>query len=246
MMPDTPPKRKRGRPKKSEPAGAKAPDPSSLGVDDLAAAEAAAARELEGKEGPADTPPSGVGAGGKPRKKRISKQMTAQIADGLAEILQIPAVPATILGDQWAAEHFTQQGRAFAERIALVSERNVVLRGWCERAIEGESIAVLFVAGLMYAAPPMMHLGILPGGEMLGVPVLRRQSADPIVPPAPEQAPIRTPPPAQKYGGSPTEVPDSPPPGAEPSTIKPVIPGMHFVGDSDNGAPPEWKEEMIS
>jgi hypothetical protein len=238
-MPDAPPKRKRGRPRKTEVT----PDPSKLGVDDMAAAEAAAAKAIEDDAKPlGDTPPSGgsESGGSRPRRKRVSKQMTQQIEDGLAEILQIPAVPATILGDAWAAQHFTNQGRAFANRIAVVSERNPVLRGWCERAIEGESIAVLFVAGLMYMAPPMMHLGVLPGGEMLGIPVLRRQAPEPIVPPAPEHEPVREAPAAQQYGGSPTEVPDHPPESAPT-----VAPAAHFVGGSDNGSPPEWKEEML-
>lgn len=240
-MADAPPKRKRGRPRKNPEAGAKAPDPTTLGVDDLAAAEAAAQKAIEDPP-VGDTPPSGAGSDGssKPRRKRVSKAVTQQIEDGLAEILQIPAVPASILGDDWAAQHFTDQGRAFANRIAVVSERNPVLRGWCERAIEGESIAVLFIAGLMYAAPPMMHLGIIPGGEVLGIPVLRRQMAGPIVPPAPEQAPTRAPVTPKQYGGTPVEVPDHPPAGAET-----VTPGAHFVGGSENGAPPEWKAEML-
>lgn len=227
-MADTPPKRKRGRPKKVP----------ELPIEKLAEGAAAAALDdaPPAPETPpiGDVPPGGGGAEGQPRarrRSRVTKKGTQAIEDGLAEILQMPAVPAGILGDQWAAEHFTVQGRAFANKIAVVSERNMVLRGWCERALEGESIAVLFMAGIMYAGPAAMHFGLLPGGEMIGVPVLRkRPKAAPTATAAtePEEATMgREAPEAKQYGGEPVEAP------------------IEVLGaDDDAEAPPVWMGQM--
>lgn len=205
-MADTPPaKRKRGRPRKT-------PDPASLPLEE--AAEAAAAEALKKAE-PApggDTAPGAEpGAGSAPRKRnRVTKKGTQQIEDGLREILQMPAVPASIFGDQWAADHFTQQGAAFANRIAVVSERNPVLRGWCEKALAGESLAVLLMAGVLYAGPAALHFGLIPGGELMGIPVMRRKQSAPEPVPAQATAPTdaafgHDAPQAQPYGGEPVE-----------------------------------------
>lgn len=232
-MPDSPPKpkRKRGRPRKNPVDPPKVSEPSVEAMAEAAAAEAASPEPEPAIN--ADVPPSGERSEGserRPRRKRISKAMTQQIEDGLAEILQIPAVPASLLGDQWAAAHFTNQGRALANRIAVVSERNPVLRGWCERAIEGESIAVLLMAGVMYAAPPLMHLGVLPGGEMLGIPVLRRA--------APEPEPVPSVPVPDENANLGREVPEPQPYGGAP--VEP-----EFSGAENNGEPPTWQAEML-
>lgn len=253
-MADTPPKgkAKRGRPKKQ-------PEPKAdLPLEELAGAAAEAASTPEPDADPllADTPPGGAGApepGKGKRGKRVTKKGTQQIEDALTEILQIPAVPAAMFGDQWMAAHFTDQGRALANRIAVVSERNPVLRGWCERALEGESIAVLLMAGLMYAAPPLMHFGIIPGGQLLGVPVLAKakpQGPGPV--PAAESPPApREPVPAQQYGGSPVEPATEPaaeqtvPEAAINADADRVTPAAHFVGGENGDGPPLWTEQMI-
>lgn len=202
-MADAPPqgKRKRGRPRKD---AAPKLDPKDLPIE--AAAEAAAAAGAA----PGDTPPGAEPGGGEPPKRqrnRVTKKGTQAIEDGLREILQMPSVPASIFGDQWAAQHFLIQGAAFANKIAVVSERNPVLRSWCDRALQGESIAVLLMSGMMYAGPALLHFGVVPGGELLGVPVLakRRQAAPPPPAGAPADAPEfgREEPAAQPYGGEP-------------------------------------------
>lgn len=253
---DKPPKRKRGRPRKT-PVD---PPKSEQTIDDLAGAAAAAA-EAKSEEPPVgDRPPGGEPVEGKPsrRRPRVTKKQTAAIADALAEILMIPAVPAAMFGDKWMADHFTNSGRQLADQIAAVSERNVVLRAWCERAMEGESTAVLLIASLMYVAPPLMHFGIIPGGAMLGVPVLQKGPAAPPGPvPATEQphTAAREPVPAQQYGGQP--VPAGPVatageeavPQREPEPAAPVAetvnPGAHFVGGANGDGPPLWTEQMI-
>jgi hypothetical protein len=243
-MADKPPAgKKRGRPKGSKTKPKPAAD---LPLEQLADAAAGAAQGPGAETPPGDTPPGRESPGGKgKRRSRVTKKGTQQIEDALAEILQIPAVPAAMLGDVWMADHFTAQGRQLANRIAIVSERNPVLRAWCERALEGESIAVLLMAGLMYAAPPLMHFGLVPGGEFIGVPVLRRQAAQPADPgPVPAAAPAREPVPAKPYGGEPVSAEDEADTGV--NTAERVDPDAHFVGGANGDGPPLWTEQMMS
>jgi hypothetical protein len=150
---DTPPKRGPGRPKGSK---NKPKDP----VDQVAS-------ELKGN---GDKPP---GAG--KRKTRISKRVTDQIEEALAEILCAPAMAAAFVGDQWAIEHFTTTGKELAHRIAVVSERNSQLRAYCERALEGESIMILALGFIAYTVPPLIHWNIIPGPDgMMGIPKAKR------------------------------------------------------------------------
>jgi hypothetical protein len=99
-------KKRRGRPPK-----AKAPDPSTLPIEDAAEAAAAAAVKdgSDGAEPQSGDKPPGAEPGAAPRKprSRVTKKGTQQIEDALRELLQMPAVPASIFGDRWAAQHFT-------------------------------------------------------------------------------------------------------------------------------------------
>jgi hypothetical protein len=255
-MADTPPKGKR---KRGRPPGAKNKiKPESVPVDALADAAAAAAEAPDPEAPIGDAPPGSEAREGKAprRRNRVTKKGTQAIEDALTEILQIPAVPAAMFGDNWMAEHFTVQGRQLANRIAITSERNPVLRGWCERAMEGEGIAVLLIASVMYAAPPLMHFGVIPGGQMMGIPVLRKPQAGPGPVPAAEQphTSAREPVPAQPYGGEPTEpVPSTAGEQAVPQTEaspsppqgERVAPEAHFVGGTNGEGPPLWSEQMI-
>lgn len=216
-MADTPPKRKRGRPPKAKAINADV-EPDAL---TKAAEDAAAAATSDPPAG--DAPPGGPTAPGEPKRRRskVTKKGTQQIEDGLREILQMPAVPASIFGDQWAAQHFTQQGAVFANKIAVVSERNPVLRDWCNKMLAGESLAVLLMASVMYAGPAALHFGVLPGGELLGVPVLRKRSKGPQPVPAEATVPTdpafgRDAPEAQPYGGAPSYANGEGPPVWEP------------------------------
>jgi hypothetical protein len=150
---DKPPKRRGpGRPKGSK---NKPKNP----VDQVA-------REAEGN---GDSPPK-KGT----RKKRVSKKVTQQIEDALAEIFCAPAIGTAMIGDEWATNHFTESGKELAHRIAKVSERNDQLRRWCEKALDSESIMVLAFASIMYAMPPLIHWNLLPvppaAGALMGIP----------------------------------------------------------------------------
>lgn len=95
-------------------------------------------------------------------KAEASNLTTAQIEHALAEVLTFPAIPCSAVGDQWAADHFSTQGRVFAANIAAHSETNPTLRKWCERIASGEAFGVLALSGVMYFLPPMIHWGIIP------------------------------------------------------------------------------------
>lgn len=179
---DAPPKPRRS-PKKPP---AKEPDLE-------AAAEAAGRAAVTEKNPPPppgpDAPPEAPEKPKRRESKRTQARVTAQIESALAEILTMPAVPAAMFGDEWLSTHFADQGKALAKQIAAVSERNEVLRSWCVRAMEGESIAVLLIASVMYVYPPLVHFGVLPGpAGLLGIPVLRRPVPVPIVPEPPVAA----------------------------------------------------------
>lgn len=115
-----------------------------------------------------DSAPSG---GGTPRRKRVSKKVTEDIEQALAEILTAPAMIAAIQGDQWAIQHFTVNGRELAHRIAEVSERHSQLRKWCEGLLEGESVFLVGMAAVAYVIPALIHYNLVPGPDgLLGVP----------------------------------------------------------------------------
>lgn len=107
----------------------------------------------------------------KTRRKRISKKVTEDIEQALAEILCAPAMAAALMDDEWAAQHFVVNGKELAHRLAVVSERNDQLRRWCENLLQGESVFVVGMAAAAYIIPALLHFNIIPGPDgMLGVP----------------------------------------------------------------------------
>lgn len=155
---DAPPKRGPGRPKGSK---NKPKDPIS---------------QLESESGNGDTPPrKGRGRPKGSRNKKKQAQVTKQIEETLAEILTAPAMPCAFMGDEWAVQHFTQNGRELASRLAEFSERNSQFRKWCESVMDTESILTLLLATSAYAIPPLMHWELIPGAKRLGIPQAERK-----------------------------------------------------------------------
>lgn len=146
MPQDAPPKRRPGRPKGSK-------NKPKSPVDQVAA-------DLRGN---GDEAP-------RRRKKRVSKKTTEAIEEALAEILTAPSMATAIIGDEWATQHFIQNGRELAHRIAVVSERHSQLRKWCEAMLEGESVMVVAIAAFAYVFPPLVHYNIVPAPDLLGIP----------------------------------------------------------------------------
>jgi hypothetical protein len=107
----------------------------------------------------------------------------------LAEALQAPAMACAMYGDEWAANHFTQQGPYLARNLVLASEHNPWLRRKLEAAAAGQDAAVamlamLGVAGALfgYAVPPIVYWFNLPvpdqARQMFGIPPRREPEPD--------------------------------------------------------------------
>lgn len=110
-----------------------------------------------------DTPPKRRAP--RPSARTAKARTTREIEAALTEILALPAIPFAIAGDEFCANHFTTASADFANKIAAQSERNETLRKWCERLLEGESLAVLLFAGMTYALPPLIHHNVIPGAD---------------------------------------------------------------------------------
>lgn len=102
----------------------------------------------------------------------------------LSEAFSAPAMPCAMLGDQWAANHFTEQAPYLARNLVLAAEHNPWLRRKLEEMASGQDAAVKLlgmagVAGALfgYAVPPIIHFLNLPvppkAREMFGIPPAR-------------------------------------------------------------------------
>jgi hypothetical protein len=122
-----------------------------------------------------------------------SKVDLKQLEHVLSEALQAPAMPCAMFGDEWAANHFTQQGPYLARNLIAASEHNPWLRRKLEDAATGQDaavklISVVGIAGALfgYAVPPVVWWFNLPvpdkAREMFGVPPARDRA--PAAPPA--------------------------------------------------------------
>lgn len=140
----------------------------------------------------ASTPPSGDR---RPKRKAKSKRPPMPDAPAsvdlkelekvLAEGLQAPAMVCAMYGDEWAANHFTQQGPYLARNLIVASEHNPWLRRKLEAAATGQDaavkvIAMLGLAGALfgYAVPPIVHFANLQVPEkarqMFNIPPARQ------------------------------------------------------------------------
>lgn len=127
-------------------------------------------------------------AQGRPRRKATPKTPPPPkgldlkaLEQQLAEALKAPAVAAAMFGDEWAANHFTQNGPYLARNLVLASETNPWLRRKLENAATGgdmmmQLMSLVGVGGafIMYIVPPLVWWFNLPvpetGRQMLGIP----------------------------------------------------------------------------
>jgi hypothetical protein len=148
-------------------------------------------------KGPRDTPP-------KRKSKPVGKKQPAPAAQDLktveavlSEALSSPALIAAMMGDEWAANHFTVQAPHVARNLVVASTHNPWLRAKLETmAAEGSELAMmkvitmLGVAGALvgYAVPPMiwwLNLPVPPKArEMFGIPDRREHATPPAAPTA--------------------------------------------------------------
>lgn len=108
----------------------------------------------------------------------------------LAEALAAPAFVCATFGDQWAADHFTNQGPNLARNLVAAADHNPWLRSRLEAAASGgdaamKLISLVGVGGALfgYAVPPIIYWFNLPvpdkGREMFGIPPARNAQPAP-------------------------------------------------------------------
>lgn len=123
-----------------------------------------------------------------PRPKSLELQ---EIEEALAEALRSPAIACALAGDEWAANHFTEQGPRLARNLIVASQHNPWLRRKLEAAQSGEEFAlrVMTMGGLAFAvfgylAPPIVWWANIPvspkGRELLHIPPARAHAAVPL------------------------------------------------------------------
>jgi hypothetical protein len=103
------------------------------------------------------------------------------IRELLGAVFTAPSMVGAMRGDAWLVDHFTTRGPELAEAIAAEAGRNDAFRAYLVRIAKAAQGASLIGAVAMYVLPPLMHFGIAPGAELLGVPVVA-PSEDPTKP----------------------------------------------------------------
>jgi len=120
----------------------------------------------------ADKPPR---RRGRPTTAESKAKASAAIERALAETLSLPAVPFSLVGDEFCAQHFATRGPQLAADLVRISENSPALRRVLERFVAGETTAVLVVGLAGYVLPPLLHHGLLPlpaaAASVFGVPV---------------------------------------------------------------------------
>lgn len=130
----------------------------------------------EEPQGSADSPPN-------KRKRKARGMARGKMTEGLTKLLEIPALPLGLMGDDWASGHFESKAPAFADQLAGLAEKNPAVRKWVERLLSGDEYAGLLFAGLGYFYPLLVHFGRAPdvpfitGGDVPVVGVAFRGSA---------------------------------------------------------------------
>jgi hypothetical protein len=121
---------------------------------------------------------------------RPAKEDLRELEQILAEALRSPAVICAGFGDEWAANHFTNQGPALARNLVVASEHNPWLRKKLESAASGgdtmmQVVTMFGVGGALvgYAIPPIVYWANLPvpdkAREMFGIPPRREHAPNP-------------------------------------------------------------------
>lgn len=119
-----------------------------------------------------------------PPKAADLKELEAILAEAFAS----PAMICAGFGDEWAANHFTNQGPYLARNLIRASEHNPWLRRKLEDAASGgdtamKLISLVGVGGALfgYAAPVIIYWFNLPvpdkAREMFGIPEAREHGA---------------------------------------------------------------------
>ncbi|HEX3561825.1 MAG TPA: hypothetical protein VHU24_03215 [Solirubrobacterales bacterium] len=116
----------------------------------------------------------------------------AAIRELLGGVLSAPSMVGAMRGDAWLTSHFMTRGPQLADAIVAEAARNDAFRAYLVRIAKAAQGASLIGAVAMYVLPPLMHFGIAPGAELLGVPVVEpplAPGARAAAPPVPGRTP---------------------------------------------------------
>lgn len=121
----------------------------------------------------------------KPKKPEAPRKVDLrELEAALAEGFKAPGMACAMMGDEWAAQHFTMHGPVLARNLVRASEHNPWLRAKLEEAATGEeammkviSLAGVGVSCAVYIVPPVIYWLNLPVPErtraMFGIPARR-------------------------------------------------------------------------
>jgi hypothetical protein len=137
-----------------------------------------------------------------PKMPEPPKQLDLKALEAaLTEALKTPALACAMVGDQWAADHFTQTGPYLARNLILASEHNPWLRRKLEEmATGGDAMMTVIslvpvIGGLMlYFVPPVIYWFNLPVPDQtrqrFGIPPRKEQTPAYAAAAQPESAPV--------------------------------------------------------
>jgi hypothetical protein len=166
----------------------------------------------------ADKPPKPKAArAAAPDTKAADLQAIRELLGG---ILTAPSMLGAIRGDAWLTGHFMQRGPELAEAIVAEAARNDAFRVYLVRIAKAAQGASLIGALALYILPPLMHFGVAPGAEILGVPV--------VAPPTQGRGPGMAPP-------VPGQTPQFVAPERGPAQVVPEAPGVPLTDDQVRG-----------
>lgn len=164
--------------------------PASAGP---ASAGGARARSSRGTSERRDKTPKTSTRRGRPAASEKLSSETAAIGAALGQLLSMPGAIFGMIGDPFLGDdvslnaageaevrpgHFSRTGPAFGMQLAKASETNPNLRRILKSAMSGDSIAVLVLGAIAYAAPPLVYLmtpNESPIRETFGVPARPRK-----------------------------------------------------------------------
>lgn len=149
----------------------------------------------------------GEAAGDKPPKPKRTRTPPADrraddlrlIREWAGAVLAAPAMLGAATSDPWLVDHFTTRGPLLADALVKEAERNDRMRVMLVNLATAAGPAALLLQAGLYVALPLMHFGVLPGAQQLGVPQVRRVPPEQPMPGqqppfiAPERGPAQAP-----------------------------------------------------
>lgn len=140
---------------------------------------------------PTDNPPGAAPRRpGRPKGSGRKKTVTsAQLREALGELLTAPAVPYSMMRQDWPAQHVLRTGQPLADAFVAYSETNPWFRDKLEALMRGENVLGVIVAVMAlatalveYVGPQLAYFGAIPveiGERITKTPIPRPVAPSP-------------------------------------------------------------------